>query len=152
MASEGKLAGSGKNGGIARANRGVRGILGDENVCYNVLMTNRALLFISILLVMLMLLIMNFTTPTEIGPLGVLVFFTILYVATFGVFAVLTGTFFKLKGKRKTGRKERFYAAIISFMPIILLLMQSFGGISILSVVMILIFEFLGCFLVYKVV
>ena len=119
---------------------------------YNVLMTNRALLFISILLVMLMLLIMNFTTPTEIGPLGVLVFFTILYMATFGVFAVLTGTFFKLKGKKETGRKERFYAAIISFMPIILLLMQSLGGISIFSVVMIVIFEFLGCFLVYKVV
>jgi len=94
---------------------------------------------------------MNFTTPTEVGPLGVLLFFTTFYVIMFGVSSFLVSIFLKIKGKKMKG-KGYTYAGVVAFAPVILLLLRSFVGFSVYSVLVAIMFVGLGCFLVYKIV
>lgn len=92
----------------------------------------------------------NLTTPTSVGPLGVLVFFTMIYIAIYGVVNLIVAAFMKANGKSGTQRKNRYYAAMISFGPIMLLLVQSFGSLGVVTVVMTAIFVALGCFVINK--
>ena len=51
--------------------------------CYNVVMLNRLILLISLIAVIILMAMMNLTTPTEIGPSGVLIFFILNYLVMF---------------------------------------------------------------------
>ena len=53
-------------------------------------MFNRMILLSSLVATMIILVMMNFTTPTSIGPLGVLVIFTMFYVVSFGLSSFIT--------------------------------------------------------------
>ena len=113
-------------------------------------MTNRIFLLFSLVLTALLLLVMNFTAPDMLGPLGVLVFFIVLYLVFFGVLVWVVDVFFRIRGKR--GRKiVKFYAGVLAFAPVIFLLIKSFVGLSVGTIFLVICFEFLGCFLVYKV-
>ena len=92
----------------------------------------------------------NLTTPTSVGPLGVLVFFTMIYIAIYGVVNLIVAAFMKAGGKRNGGRKNHYYAAMISFGPIMLLLVQSFGSLNIVTILMTVVFVMLGCFIINK--
>ena len=118
---------------------------------YNEVMFNRVMLLVSLALMIVLLAMMNFTTPMEVGPLGVLLFFTTIYVIVYGIVTWLVQIVYRMN-KKKMGRKGRFYAAVISFAPIMLLLVRSFGSLSILTGVLVLVFVGLGCFLVKKLV
>ena len=96
-------------------------------------------------------LLLNFTSPTEIGPLGVLLFFTTLYVTIFGIIVLIMRTFYRLAFKRSTFRgKDYLYSAILAFGPIMLLMARSFGAINLWTVSLMMIFIALAEFLVYK--
>lgn len=113
-------------------------------------MTNRIFLLFSLFLTVLLLLVMNFTAPDTLGPLGVLVFFIVLYLVFFGVLVWVVDVFFRIRGKR--GRKiVKFYAGVLAFAPVIFLLLKSFVGFSAWTIFLVVCFEFLSCFLVYKV-
>ena len=103
----------------------------------------------SLLAAVILLVMLNFTTPAGIGPLGVLVFFTTFYVLMFGIAVGIVRIFAKLLGK-KMGQKEYLYGVVIAFGPIILMLAQSIGSISIFTVALTVLFVLLGCFLVGK--
>ena len=94
---------------------------------------------------------LNLTAPAEIGPLGVLVFFTMVYIVIFGL---ATGVIALMRRVTGSGsgmkRKDYLFAAIIAFGPIMLLLVQSFGSLSLWTVALVLIFVGLGCFLISK--
>lgn len=107
--------------------------------------------FLSLALAIILLVMMNFTTPMEVGPFGVLVFFTTIYVIMFGVFSGLVQILYRLN-KKKMQRKGYVYAAVLAFAPIMLLLVRSFGGLSIWTTALSLVFVGLGCFLVKKTV
>lgn len=104
---------------------------------------------LSLLAAVILLVMLNFTTPTGIGPLGVLVFFTTFYVLMFGLAVGVVRVFAKLVGKQM-GRKEYLYGVVIAFGPIMLMLAQSLGSISVLTVALTVLFVLLGCFLVSK--
>lgn len=110
-------------------------------------MFNRIMLLISIALAIVLLVMMNFTTPMEVGPFGVLLFFTTIYVIFFGVISWLMQIVYRIN-KKKINRRGRFYAAVISFAPILLLLVRSFGSLSVLTIALVAVFEGLMCFLV----
>ena len=94
---------------------------------------------------------LNFTSPTEIGPFGVLLFFTTLYITLFSIFALILQIFYRLAYKRETFRnKDYLYAAVMAFGPIMLLMARSFGAINLWTISLIIIFIFLGEFLVAK--
>ncbi len=104
---------------------------------------------LSLIAAVILLVMLNFTTPAGIRPLGVLVFFTAVYVLMLGVSVALVKLFLKMTGKQ-VGKKSYMYGAVVAFGPIMLLLAQSLGSMSPLTVVLTVVFVFLGCFLVNK--
>lgn len=98
----------------------------------------------------IILAMINLTTPTGVGPLGVLVFFTMIYIAIYGVINLMVVAFMKASGKKNGERKNRFLAAMISFGPIMLLLVQSFGSLNVITLLMVIVFVVLGCFVINK--
>ena len=112
-------------------------------------MPKRLIPVLSLLAAVILLVMLNFTSPTGIGPLGVLVFFTTFYVLMFGLSSGIVKIFAKLMGKQM-GRKEYLYGVVIAFGPIMLMLAQSLGSISLFTVALTVLFVLLGCFLVSK--
>ena len=104
---------------------------------------------LSLIAAVVLLVMLNFTTPAGIGPLGVLVFFTTIYVLMLGISVALVKLFLRLTG-RQAGRKSYLYGAVIAFGPIMLLLAQSLKTMSPLTVALVALFVFVGCFVVNK--
>ena len=95
--------------------------------------------------------ILNQTSPTEIGPFGVLVFFTTVYVVLFGIMSAFVSIFYHLTNKREVMRsKDYLYSAVFAFGPLMLLMARSFGVVTPWTVALILFFLFLAEFLVMK--
>jgi hypothetical protein len=114
-------------------------------------MVNRALPIVSLLSLAVILVMLNLVAPPEIGPFGVLFFFILLYLVMLGVATgVVVIVRRALKKQGALGRKQYLYAATIAFAPILLLLIQSLGTMSVFTVILVLFFEILGCFLVKK--
>ena len=98
-----------------------------------------------------LLLMLEFTSPTDIGPLGVLLFFTTLYIVTFGIIVLIMYSFLRLAFKKEAFRgKNYLYAAVLAFAPIMLLMARSFGAINFWTVGLIVLFISLAEFLVAK--
>ena len=91
------------------------------------------------------------TSPTEIGPLGVLVFFTTLYIVIFSVFSLIWQAFGRLAFKKTTmRRKDYLCSAVLAFGPIMVMMARSFGAINLWTLTLIALFLILAEFLVYK--
>lgn len=112
-------------------------------------MPRRLIPVLSLLSAVILLVILNFTTPADIGPLGVLVFFVAVFLMFYGVAFTLVKMFTRLSG-HKTGRKTYIYAAIFAFGPLMLLLAESLGSVNILTFALTALFIILACFLVNK--
>lgn len=94
---------------------------------------------------------LNLSSPTEIGPFGVLLFFTTLYIALFGVISGILRAFYYIAFKREAFRsKDYLYAAVMAFGPIMVLMARSFGAINVWTIGLILAFLGLAEFLVMK--
>lgn len=115
-------------------------------------MLNRLIMLISLVATVVILVMLNLTTPAAVGPLGVLVFFMMIYAAVFGLAVWILWLLNRLLGKRGMRRKDYYYAATVAFGPIMMLLVQSFGGLSFFTVLLTVAFVFLGCFLVKNMV
>lgn len=112
---------------------------------------NRIIYSISIIGLAALILMLVLTSPTEIGPFGVLLFFTTIYICFFGLITFLMQAFFKIAFKKTTFKnKDYIYSAVLAFGPIMLLMARSFGAISLWTVSLIAVFLFLAEFLVYK--
>jgi len=89
---------------------------------------------------------MNFTNPIEMGPAGVLVFFTLLYIVLFVLTTLVVGFLFP----KIIQKKRYFYGATISFLPLIFLIARSFGGGGLLEAGLAMVLVVVSCFLIYK--
>ncbi len=116
---------------------------------YNRLMPKHLVPVMSLLAAVILLVMLNFTTPAGVGPFGVLVFFTTFYILMFGVALALVRFFARLT-RSQLGKKEYVSGAVVAFGPIMLMLAQSMGSMSWLTVGLTVIFVLLGCFLVSK--
>lgn len=125
-------------------------------------MLKRILLISTVLSGVLIILILLFTTPTQVGVAGILSFFILAYIFLLGL---LTGllylssyTFSLLTKNRVMSRptkqmslkKAYYYGTIAALAPVLLVAMQSFGNISFFEFGLVLIFVAIGCFLVSK--
>ena len=112
---------------------------------------NRLIIATSIIGLAVLILMLNLTSPTEIGPFGVLLFFTTLYVSVFGGITLCMMAFYRLGMNREMFRnKDYLYAAVLAFGPIMVLMARAFGAISLWTIGLILAFLALAEFLVYK--
>ena len=112
---------------------------------------NYILAGISIIGLAALTLMLNFSSPSDIGPIGVLLFFTTLYVSVLGIVALIIKAFFYFSMKKtKMSGKDYLYAAILAFGPIMILMARSFGAITPWTTGLIFTFLFLAEFFVYK--
>lgn len=106
------------------------------------------LIFVSLLLILGMLF---FTSPVDIGPAGVLLFFTTVYIASFGLITKLMQLFCRLAFDREHFRgKDYLYSAVLAAAPSLFLIARSFGAITPVVVLLIVLFVTLTEFLVAK--
>ena len=106
---------------------------------------------LGILGIIALVLMLTLTSPTEIGPLGVLVFFTTLYITIFSVFSLILKVFYRLAFKKDImRRKDYLFAAVMAFGPIMVMMARSFGAINLWTLSLIAFFLILAEFLVYK--
>lgn len=115
-------------------------------VCYNKLMSRRLVPVLGLVAAMILLVLMNFTTPISVGPWGALLFFTTFYVLMFCVAVGLVKMWVKMAGKQMR-KKEYLYGAVIAFGPVMLILV---GTMNVMTVALMAVFVFLTCFLVSK--
>ena len=115
-------------------------------------MRDRIIPFLSLVALFVLLFMLNFTNPSNVGVFGVLVFFTMIFILVFGVVFTVVKIFQRILNPKNftVSLKTFWYAAIVSFGPIILLLMQAFQTVSLLTVFLTIVFVFLGCFFVNK--
>ncbi len=94
---------------------------------------------------------LNYTTPPEAGVLGVLVFFTMVFMVLFGTMAEVVKIFQRILKDKNGGEvsenKTYMYATVLAFGPIILLVTRSASA---MTLVLMVIFVVLGCFLIHK--
>ena len=114
-------------------------------------MFNRLILLFTLLSVAGLTLLVNFFAPMDLGPFGILLFFTMSYVVLFGICTLLVRIFVGIT--RRTGmlKRDYLYAAIIALGPLMLLMVQSFGSLSPWTIGLVIMFEILACFMVKKV-
>ncbi|MDR3298034.1 MAG: hypothetical protein LBT19_01500 [Candidatus Nomurabacteria bacterium] len=119
-------------------------------------MLNKILYISSAVSAILLVGLMTFTTPSGVGPFGVLVFFTLCYIICLGATVAICGTFFRIKSQFSKShhsnipKKSYYYGAVLAFAPVIILAMQSFGGVGLLEVGLVFLAILVACFLVSK--
>ena len=111
----------------------------------------------------LLLIIINTTTPSSVGASGMLLVFVLGYVVLLSLFSCLIWLASRLaarfglarRAKSTTGRgldfrKAYYYATVIALGPVILLGLQSVGGIGLREVSLVVILLSLGCLYVNR--
>lgn len=104
--------------------------------------------FLGVVATIVVLMMVSFGTPSSVGPFGVLIFFLMMYVVFFSVSMAIVRVFRRISGYKKSERSDFFYAAVIGFGPIIMLLMRAFDVLNFLTFGVAVVFVLLGCFLV----
>ena len=125
-------------------------------------MLGKILLVVSILSGVSLLVLLSCTTPTSVGPLGILAFFVFVYLVCVGL---VTGLIFLIpkvisispnhkkhltRTKQISIKKSYYLGSVLALAPVLILAVQSFGGIGFLEFTLIIIFISLGCVLVVK--
>ena len=112
---------------------------------------NRITLSIGIIGLAALILMLNLLSPSDVGPLGVLLFFTTVYITIFSLITFLMESFLKIAFRReKLSNKDYLYSAVLSFGPIMFLMARSFGAINFWTIGLIILFLILAEFLVKK--
>ncbi len=112
---------------------------------------NRVVASFCIIGLAVLIFMLFFTSPTEIGPFGVLVFFTTVYLTVLGITVLVMRTFYRLALSREVfRRKDYMYAAVLAFGPIMLLMARSFSAVNAWTVFLIVLLIALAEFLVAK--
>ena len=117
---------------------------------------DRLLLVLSAAAFVILLTMMLMFSPSEVGPFGVLVFFTMCYVLFLGLAVLCCRLFFTLRvrlDKTKDGnikKKSYYYGLVIALAPVLLLVIGSFGGVTYLEIGLVVMLEALLCFLVSR--
>ncbi|MBQ3468088.1 hypothetical protein IJH19_00895 [Candidatus Saccharibacteria bacterium] len=114
-------------------------------------MVNRTIFLATLVAAAGIVFMMNFFAPMDLGPLGVLLFFTMVYVVLFGICTLLVRIFAGIANKGEMRKRDYIYAAIIALGPLMLLMVQSFGSFSLWTTSLVVIFVCLACFMVKKV-
>lgn len=118
-------------------------------------MSGRLLFILSMISLFGLLFMINFTTPVSVGALGVLVFFTMIFILFFAIMLKTIKVFQKILSDKKNVHgyskdKTYFYALFLAFGPLMLLTIQSSSSVTIFSFSLVTLFVVLGCFFVHK--
>lgn len=88
----------------------------------------RVFLFLSMIAAVILSAMLFFTTPAEIGPFGIFVFFVMTYFVMLGITTIVIRIFTWFVLKKKTmGWKDYADAAALAFWPVMVLIFISLG-------------------------
>lgn len=125
-------------------------------------MLGKALIVIAVLSGVILTFIVNMTTPASAGAFGVLAVFVFAYllllsIMTFALYAIskllslIARTFATRRPVEVMSlRKCYYYSTIIALVPIIIVSMQSVGGIGVYELGLIFLLVLIGCIYVTK--
>ena len=125
--------------------------------CYNIYMGkawDKVLLACDAIAGVLLLGMMFFTSPSGVGPLGILLFLIAAYVLFLGLAVFGCRLFFRFRAylnkvhANGIERKSYYYGAAVAIAPMVLLVCSSLGGITILEIILVLLAEIVLCFLI----
>lgn len=112
---------------------------------------------IAVVLAVLIATILNATNPSSAGPLGILAFFVCSYVLficlTYIVIMIsrrVVARFFNKNIPDTSRYKTYYYSTVIALSPTIYIGMQSMGDVGVFEIALLVIFELLACFFIYK--
>ena len=125
-------------------------------------MLERVIALITILSLIVLSLMLVFTTPATAGPFGLLLIFISAYLTSLGLIS-----FFLYGGSRITiyatrgltlrkpllawpFRRCYYYATVLAAAPVMLIGLQSVGSIGIYELILVVLFEVVGCIYVTK--
>jgi protein-S-isoprenylcysteine O-methyltransferase Ste14 len=115
-----------------------------------------------VLAVVVLLAILQTTTPSTAGPIGILFVFIFIYMLVLGALTFLLFWGSRLLGKvlhlvaQKTPRRSLsltrsyYFSSILALAPVIFMGMQSVGEVGFYDVALVLLFVGVGCFYVAK--
>ncbi|CRH94359.1 Uncharacterised protein [Chlamydia trachomatis] len=127
-------------------------------------MISKIYLVLSLIALCGIIAIVNLFTPTDIGPLGILGFFVLVYIMSvgmvnlflYGVYRLiymLKSNIFQSKERKTNNHNISYflkYSLVISFTPLVLIARQSSGGINLLDIFLLLIIEIIALVYVSK--
>jgi len=123
-------------------------------------MLKRIAAFMTVCSIVGVLAIMQSSTPSHSSPLIILLVFLLLYMAACGVLTfLLYGVRLAVvrigKGKLNDHTNTLFsrsiaYGSVLAFSPIILVAVQSIGGLKLYEIILVVVFEVVAIFYVYK--
>lgn len=111
---------------------------------------------------MLLIILLQTTTPSTIGPLGILIVFILMYVSALGVL-----TFLLFMGSRLIARASRgvvtrrpvqplslgrsyYFSSVLALAPVMVIGMQSVGKVGVSDVALIVLFMTISCIYIAK--
>ena len=102
-------------------------------------------------------LLLNLTSPSNIGPMGILVFFIMLYIIFLGLFSFflhiigrISAGFLKRPLRFIDFKRSYYYATVLAFAPIILIAQQSIGRVGFFEFILVIVFEIIACIYISK--
>lgn len=97
------------------------------------------------------------TSPSTIHPLGILLIFFLMYVLALGVLTffiyglgMLVARLQKKQDRAITFKKSYYFASVLALAPVMMIGMKSIGRTSGYDVLLIILFELVACFYIYK--
>lgn len=111
---------------------------------------------------LLALALLQLTTPSTVGPLGVLAFFILIYISFVCLVFILLRVIVDIgkrmlpEGRRRmsfegvTQVKLYYFASVLALVPVILMGMRSVGDIRPTDIGLLVLFEMLACFYISK--
>jgi hypothetical protein len=125
-------------------------------------MLQRVIALITLASLCLLSLMLVFTTPASAGPFGLLVIFISAYLTCLGLISFFlygisrvisyAGAGFTLKKPLQpfSFRRSYYYSTVLAAAPVMLIGLQSVGSVGIYELLLVMIFEVIGCVYITK--
>jgi hypothetical protein len=111
---------------------------------------------------MLLIILLQTTTPSTIGPLGILIVFILMYLSALGVLTFLL--FWGSRGLERLSRsavtrrpvrplglgRAYYFSSVLALVPVMFIGMQSVGKVSVSDVLLIVLFTTMTCIYIAK--
>jgi len=118
--------------------------------------------FLTVVSMLLLVILLNVTTPSTSGPFGILAVFLFAYLLLMGVFTyllvwgsrVVAYLFVTFKARRPiealSFKRSYYYSSVLAAAPIMLLGLQSVGRVGFYEYFLVLVFVCIGCLYISK--
>ncbi len=112
--------------------------------------------------IMLLVILLQVTTPTTVGPLGILASFMLMYVSVLGILTFLLFGSSRIVSKISasltvkkpfsslTLRRSYYFSSVIALAPVMFIGMQSVGELRIYEVLLVILFVIIACIYISK--